>query len=47
LNDGHKLAVPTSDGGFIVVDNGRLVKYDKDFNVIKEVDIGTDSSAGS
>lgn len=34
-----KSVIPTSDGGLIVSVANKLIKYDKDLNVIKEVEI--------
>lgn len=36
------VVIATPDGGVIVQESGRLLKYDKDLNVIKEVEINRD-----
>ena len=38
----NKSMVATSDGGVIVMTANKLTKYDKDLNVVKEVDIKMD-----
>jgi len=38
----QKQVVATSDGGIIVVAGNKLTKYDKDLNVIKEVELKMD-----
>jgi len=38
--------VPTSDGGIIVVSPGKIVKYDKDLKVIREIDLKTNNASG-
>jgi len=42
-----KAVVTTSDGGIIVVQNDKITKYDKDFKVVKEVDLNPDNTAAS
>lgn len=39
----EKKVVATSDGGIIVVTGSKLLKYDKDLNLIKEVEIKSDN----
>ncbi|MBP9855472.1 MAG: hypothetical protein KBD53_11450 [Candidatus Omnitrophica bacterium] len=39
----QKQVVATSDGGIIVVAGNKLTKYDKDLNVIKEVELKMDT----
>lgn len=38
----EKLVVATSDGGIVVVSATKLSKYDKDLNLVKEVDLKND-----
>ena len=38
----EKLMVPTADGGVVVLMGNKLTKYDKDLNVVKEVEIKMD-----
>ena len=38
----ERSVVVTSDGGVIVVMGNKLTKYDKDLNVVKEVELKTD-----
>ena len=38
IGDMNKSVVPTSDGGIIVVGAGKIAKYDKDLNLIKEIE---------
>ena len=38
----EKLMVPTEDGGVVVLFGNKLTKYDKDLNVVKEVEIKMD-----
>ena len=38
----EKTIMPTSDGGIIVVFGNKLTKYDKDLNVVKEVELNMD-----
>jgi len=40
----NKAVVATPDGGIIVVDSGKITKYDKDFKVVKEVDLPSDNT---
>lgn len=37
-----KNVVPTRDGGIVIVSPSKIVKYDKDLNVVKEVDLALD-----
>jgi len=37
-----KQMVATNDGGLIVLSGNKLLKYDKDLNLVKEVEIKTD-----
>ena len=39
MKDWNKAVVPTSDGGIVVVDGDNITKYDKNFQVIKEIDL--------
>ena len=32
----------TSDGGIVIVTGNKLTKYDKDLNVVKEIELKTD-----
>ena len=41
----EKTMVPTSDGGVIVLAGNQLTKYDKDLNVVKEVELKMDMEA--
>gem|GEM_PF-1857964 len=41
----ERSVVATSDGGVIVLAGNKLVKYDKDLNVLKEVEIKVDMAA--
>jgi len=38
----QKSVVATSDGGIIVISGNKLTKYDKDLNVVKEVELTMD-----
>ncbi len=40
-----KSVVATSDGGIVVVAGNKITKYDKDLNVVKEVEIKVDAEA--
>lgn len=37
--------ISTGDGGFVILTGNKLIKYDKDLNVVKEADIKVDVSA--
>ena len=39
----EKNVVATSDGGIVVVTGNKLIKYDKDLNLVKEVDLKMDT----
>ena len=39
----EKKVIATSDGGIIVVTGNKLLKYDKDLNLVKEVEIKMDN----
>jgi hypothetical protein len=41
----HKEIVATSDGGVVVMYDNKLLKYDKDVNFVKEVDLKIDAKA--
>lgn len=41
----EKSVVATSDGGIVVVMGNKLTKYDKDLNVVKEVELKMDMEA--
>jgi hypothetical protein len=41
----HKEIVATQDGGVIVMYDNKLLKYDKDVNFVKEVDLKIDTAA--
>ena len=41
----EKTVGATSDGGIVVLAGNHLVKYDKDLNVVKEVDVKVDMDA--
>ena len=41
----EKKVVATSDGGVVVLVGNKLVKYDKDLNLVKEVEIKIDMAA--
>jgi hypothetical protein len=41
----HKSVVATSDGGVVIVMGNRVIKYDKDLNLVKEVEIKVDLEA--
>jgi hypothetical protein len=41
----EKSMVATEDGGVIVLAGNKLIKYDKDLNVVKEADIKVDMVA--
>lgn len=41
----EKTLVPAGDGGVIVMAGNKLVKYDKDLNLVKEVEIKMDMTA--
>lgn len=41
----HQTVVATSDGGIIIVGAAKITKYDKDLNVIKEVELKENADA--
>ena len=41
----NKTAVATSDGGIIIVAGDKITKYDKDLNVVKEVELKSNMEA--
>ena len=41
----QKTVVPTSDGGVIIMLGNKLMKYDKDLNLVKEVEVKIDYEA--
>lgn len=41
----EKSLVPTSDGGIVLLAGNKITKYDKDLNVMKEVEIKIDMDA--
>jgi len=41
LGSMQKQIAPTNDGGVIVFSGNKLLKYDKDLNLIKEVEVNT------
>ena len=41
----NKTAFATTDGGFVVVSADKITKYDKDINVVKEVELKNDMDA--
>jgi len=41
----NRTVVATSDGGVVVVIGDRIIKYDKDLNVVKEAEIKMDAGA--
>jgi hypothetical protein len=47
IGDKDKTVIPTSDGGIIVVTSDKIVKYDKNLNIIKDVKLKSDNPAVS
>jgi len=41
--EANKKVVTTSDGGFVVVGSKSIVKYDKDLNMIKKIDLDSNT----
>jgi len=47
MGDKDKTVIPTTDGGIIVVSADKIVKYDKNLNVVKDVKLKADNPPAS